>query len=624
MDRLSSAVGPSVTDNLEKEDKSSNTVTSDHLVIGSDRQFIDDIYAIALDPGNLDGFIDRLESESTDNSTTLYDHEKVAALSGMFKEHLVRAEAFLGRITSEHHSSLTAQVLAPFEDNAALLVDPKLQIAEINTHGQNTFEVSTGDSVDGLPFLEEDLDDLVVVLRRVLRDQSAPSALAHVRLRGSARVTAGKLVVLHVRRLSVQGLPDNTVSGRSGYALVVSTELSWPDALDQTLGEVFGLTAAERDIVRALVEGKVLKSIAQARNRSVGTVRVQLKSILAKTRARSQSELIRVTLSLMEMIKRAPDRFGRSDDLPGPRLPYLPLQFDPYNTLTRANGRRVDYLIQGDPDGKPVIFSHMGYGLIRWPPEAILLAQKHRLKVIAPVRPGFGSTDTVTKSDDILQVIREDNLALMDHLRVGSCPYVVQGNDMLFALDFALAHRARISTIIGLGARLPLPSKLQYPGMAKWHRFLLSNARHTPHLLYFTCKAAFTLGRKVGSEALFRNVYKNSPADLAMGNDAALLATLMESSKLALSESRDAAFVFARELLETESNWSNLVEESKDIPMWFVSGLQDAMTAPETLASYEDFYPWIEIERYADAGQHIFFQKYRELIPRIAESAHQA
>ncbi|MFK7967289.1 MAG: LuxR C-terminal-related transcriptional regulator [Burkholderiaceae bacterium] len=613
-----------MTDNLNNKDKSSSSETDDQFAIGSDQQFIDDIYAIALDPGNLDRFIDRLESEVTDDSKTRYDHEKVAALSGMFREHLIRAETFLDRIKSESHRSLTAQVLAPFEDSAALLVDPNLQIAEINTHGLNTFAVSSGDSVDGLPFMEEDLDDLVVLLRRLLRDQSAPSALAHVRLKGSAGISAGKLVVLHVRRLSVQGPPNQTVSGRSGYALIVSTELSWPDALDQTLGEVFGLTAAERDIVRALVEGKVLKSIAQDRDRSVGTVRVQLKSILAKTRARSQSELIRVTLSLMEMIKRAPDRYDRSNDLPGPHLPYLSLQFEPYKSFTRPNGRQVDFLIQGDPDGKPIIFSHMGYGLIRWRPEAILLAKAHKLKVIAPVRPGFGGTDTVTKTEDILQVIREDNLALMDHLEVGSCPYVVQGNDMLFALEFALSNRARISTIIGLGARLPLPSKLQYPGMAKWHRFLLSNARHTPHLLYFTCKAAFTLGRKVGSEALFRNVYKNSPADLAMGNDAELLATLMESSKLALSESRDAAFVFARELLETESNWSNIVEQSKDIPMWFVSGLQDGMTDPQTLASYEEYYPWIEIERFADAGQHIFFQKYRELIPRIAESAHQA
>lgn len=607
----------------KKHNEQRTTETDDSLETGSDQQFIDDIYAIALDPGYLDGFIDRLESDVAENPQTRYDHEKIATLSTMFKTHLTRAEAFLDRVEIENNDSPTAQALAPFEDSAALLIDANLQIAEVNPRGRDAFAVAPGHSVDGLPFHEEDLDQLVLLLRRLLREQSSQSALVHLRVKDASPGNPGNVLVMHARWLAIKGLNKQTVSGRSGHCLLASTELAWPEALDQTLQEVFGLTEAERDIVRSLVGGKVLKTIAQDRDRSLGTVRVQLKSILAKTRARSQSELIRVTLSLMDVIKRAPDRHNRADGSPDPRRPRLPLQFEPYQKFTRPNGRRVDYLIQGDPHGKPIIFSHMGYGLIRWPPAALALAKEHRLKVISVVRPGFGNTDTVSKKEDILQVIREDNLALLDHLGVERCPYVVQGNDMLFALDFALANRARISTIIGLGARFPLPSELQYPGMGKWHRFLLSNARHTPHLLYFTCKAAFTLGRKVGSEALFRNVHKNSPADLAMGDDPELLATLLESSKLALNESSTTAFVFAKELQETESNWANLVEAAKDIPMWFVAGLQDASANAKTIAAYQEFYPWVQIETHADAGQHIFFQKYADLIPRIAQTAHQ-
>ncbi len=588
----------------------------------ADHQFIDDIYDIALNPENLDSFIERLGSDRLDVEKVRNTLRKIEVLGDVFERHISRAETFLDRLDDDQHQSPLQKLLAPFDTTAAMIVDSSLHIVAFNNIAAQVFAIHTGDSIDILPFEEEDSDQLVLSLRRLLRQKSAEGKLIHLK----STDEAGRVVVFHAKWCDPSSSQADTESSLSGHILIASTELYWPAALDQTLQEVFALSEAERDIVRALVDGRTLKAIARDRNRSLGTVRTQLKSILAKTRAQSQSELIRVTLSLMEVIERSPELGTRKDMTAASqvcsKLPadHQNLTFKPYSTLQLQCGRRLDYLVQGPPDGKPILFSHMGYGLARWHPTAIDMAEQYNLKVITPVRSGFGKSDPVRKRDDILAVTRNDTLELMDHLGIECCPYVVQGNDMLFALDLAAEHSDRISEIIGLGGRLPLPSEMQYAGMGKWHHFFLSNARHAPHLLYFTTKAAFTLARKVGREKMFESIHKDSPADLAVISNAELAPTLLEASKLAVDEDTHAAFAYARELLETESDWSERVEAARNTPTWFISGLQDPLGDIATIAAYRERFPWISIEVVENAGQLLFFQKYRDLIPKFAEA----
>jgi DNA-binding CsgD family transcriptional regulator len=94
--------------------------------------------------------------------------------------------------------------------------------------------------------------------------------------------------------------PDRGPPGRP-LALVLSTELVWPEGFAQTVQEAFGLTGAEVEIVRGITLGLPVRDIAEARGRIAETVRTQLRSILAKTETHSQSELVRVVLGLMDV-----------------------------------------------------------------------------------------------------------------------------------------------------------------------------------------------------------------------------------------------------------------------------------------------------------------------------------
>jgi DNA-binding CsgD family transcriptional regulator len=58
------------------------------------------------------------------------------------------------------------------------------------------------------------------------------------------------------------------------------------------LRDGFGLTGSEVALALGLFRGQTLKEIAQVRNTSIATIRVQLRSLFAKTSTRRQAELV--------------------------------------------------------------------------------------------------------------------------------------------------------------------------------------------------------------------------------------------------------------------------------------------------------------------------------------------
>ena len=87
----------------------------------------------------------------------------------------------------------------------------------------------------------------------------------------------------------------------SGQLVVVeitngSTALSSGDLKE--LGNAFGLTSAETSILGSLASGGSLAEIADERGVAIETVRSQCKKLLAKTRSRRQSDLVKLVVAL--------------------------------------------------------------------------------------------------------------------------------------------------------------------------------------------------------------------------------------------------------------------------------------------------------------------------------------
>lgn len=67
-----------------------------------------------------------------------------------------------------------------------------------------------------------------------------------------------------------------------------------PEVVTKHLQEAYGLTRSEADVAIRLADGDSIPEISDRRRSAVGTVRIQVKSVLLKMGARRQSEVVRI------------------------------------------------------------------------------------------------------------------------------------------------------------------------------------------------------------------------------------------------------------------------------------------------------------------------------------------
>lgn len=574
--------------------------------------FIDQLYDIALDPQSLEPFIDAWNNAGLDARAARQNIKSIDAFDEAYHGHLNRAETFLSRASKIDAKPALAATLTPFNSVAAFIVGRDLTVLACNPGAQSVFGIEDGMNLSSMNVEAKAMEILKAGVQDVFTKADDPGRLLKIEFDGQHGPS-----LFQVRRVAKTALqPDD-------HALVVSTRYHWQSALGETLQEVFGLTAAEQGVVRAMVEGSDAKAIAAERGTSRGTVRGQIKSVLSKMHARTQSEVIRLVLSLRDV-----SQTDNVETITADRPPLYEASdcltaevWKPFRSVTLPDGRRMYYHDMGPTKGAPVLYSHMGYGMSRWHKPMLKLAFQHGLRIICPIRAGYGQSDNLDPKADILASTRADTLFLLKHLGIARLPYLTQGNDLLFAANFAAHHPQMVSEIIGICARPSLPGDLHYSGMGKWHRFFLSTAKHAPHLLKFTAKAAVALAKRIGLTEMFRQMNQRSAADMALLDVDDLRPVLLANAELVAGKTSDVSQAYTMEILATEADWSGLMRKCSDIKTWFVNGAEDPATDIATIAEYREAYPWIEVEVIADAGQLLIFQHFEDLIPRIAKAA---
>lgn len=574
---------------------------------------VDQLYDIALDPNSLHLFIDAWNGAGLDAQAARKAIETIDDFDAAYHAHLKRAQTFLDRGDGDDAGPDLAALLAPFEDLAAFIVDRNSQVVASNMGAQHALSMADGielADIDLAPDMKVALDG---VLSQIFSGGDQPDRLLHVPGKKGA-------ALFQIRPLA------NIATTRPQYALVVTTLYHWQAALGQTLEEVFKLTSAEQGVVKSLVEGMDAKSISAERGTSEGTVRGQIKSILSKMNARSQSEVIRLVLSLRDVSQGTPGTAVPQNE------PAQSLSYDwthdevwkPFKSIVLPDGRKMDYHDMGPKNGAPILFTHMGYCAVRWHGPMIKLAFQYGLRVIVPIRAGYGHSENIHPRADVLASTREDTSALLDYLEIEKLPYVSQGNDLIFSVDYASRFSQRITELIGICARPPLLGDKHYAGMSKWHRFFLSTAKHAPHLLNFTTRAAVAMAKRMGPIEFFRQANQSSPADLALLQDPELLPVLVANGALVVSKTTNMSRAYVMETLACEIDWTNLVVAAGNTPTWFVNGGEDPAMDIATISEYREAFPWIDIEVIPNAGQMLIYQHFDKVIPRLAAAAKRA
>ncbi|WP_225030208.1 LuxR C-terminal-related transcriptional regulator [Xinfangfangia pollutisoli] len=559
-------------------------------------EIVDRLYDVALDPIRLsellevwEGRVAPLRIGPMDQADPLNDPE--------IEAHMQRATVFLDRFEATKQEGGYRSVLQDIPRSAAFLSDGGMTVNAANRPAEVAFGLRDGSPFASLPFEPEDRALLSDVIRRVAGRKSGERV---VTLRIRSMVTQSPVIL----RVS----PIESDAPRP-LALVLSTELVWPDGFATTVQEAFGLTGAEVDIVRGITLGLPVKDIAEARGRSAETVRTQLRSILAKTETHSQSELVRVVLGLMDvaMIPIEPlepvAEMGRLE----PR---------PLHWLRISEERRLTWIEFGDPAGRPVLFMHLDYGLIRWPASAERAARRRGLRVIVPVRAGYGKTDLHPKGADHLRGVTLDYAAVLDHLGIRGAVVVPQGADLRFAMNLANQRPDLVCGILGCACQLPIRTAAQYDRMDKWQRFILANARYAPKILPFLVQAGFSLARRLGKDSFFRTVNGGSPADIETFAQPEVREAVLEGSEVCLARKWSAHEAFTRECIGSEKDWSDVVHACK-VPVLLLEGDQDPQAPVLTIRELAEAYPHVEIRFLPFTGQLLFFAQWPLVLDEV-------
>ena len=572
-------------------------------------EIVERLYDVAVDPIRLEELMEVWEDRAAplrDAAIPLEDPE--------IEAHMARATVFLDRYEAAQGADGPRSPLAEIARSAAFLSDGGAWVQAANRPAEQAFGIRDGGPFANLPFEEEDRAVLAGAIRRVASGRG--ERVVTLRIRSTV---SGSPVILRVSPVILRESPailrespgagGGSPSQVQPLALVVSTELVWPDGFATTVQEAFGLTVAEVEIVRGVTLGQPLRDIAGARGRSVETVRTQVRSVLSKTETHSQAELVRVVLGLMD-VALIPSPGGVAAARRGALEPR------PWAEMRGPDGRRLTWIEFGDPGGAPVLYMHLDFGLIRWTAAAERAAALRGLRIIVPVRQGYGRTEALAKGADHLAGVTLDYAAVMDHLGLKGAVVLPMGADLRFAMNLANTRPDLVRGIVGAACQLPIRTPGQYERMDKWQRFILANARYAPKVLPFLVQAGFSLARRLGKDAFFRQVNGGSPADMAAFARPDVRAAVLEGSDVCMVQKWSAHAAFTAECIGSEKDWSAVVR-AVTVPVVLLQGDQDPQSPVETIRELAVDFPQLQVRFLPGNGQLLLFNDWPEVLETV-------
>ena len=409
------------------------------------------------------------------------------------------------------------------------------------------------------------------------------------------------------RLLFVHLKPFLAGNGRA-QVLAITGEHPWPRELSDFLARIFALTPAEIEVMRLLAVGGTVAAIARSTDRSVGTVRSQLHSILEKTGTRTQAELLRLSLLLLESV---PFEMGVR------RMPSPPEEHQRFFRMT--DGRRIEVLTFGDPGGRAVIWMQSTYGFYRLPRAAEADMRRRRLRVLVPFRAGYCGSDPPPKGRDNFEVAVEDMRTIMAQLRIASAPVVAPGDDIRIALMFAQAEPRRVCHIFGIGSGFPILNDTQYRRLIPPARFVRACARYTPKVLPFMVRSVVMTITRYGVERYLRGILARIPADARAFAEPEVSGAFVEGvERLFFRENRSVA-AFCAELVLLNRDWPTGLGQVA-CPVTLIHGEQDANAQFETALEYCAMYPNWRFIGYPDEGELVAHVRWTDVLDLIEQA----
>lgn len=260
----------------------------------------------------------------------------------------------------------------------------------------------------------------------------------------------------------------------------------------------------------------------------------------------------------------------------------------PSREIRMSDGRRLTVLRIGDPWGRSVIWlqSQLGFFTPTRSGEADL--KRLGIRLLVPIRAGYGPSDPAPPGQDILDVAVEDTMAVMNALNVPRAPVVALVDDIWIAL--ALARRApdRVNGILGMGVGFPVTQPEHYRRLHPVGQFFRACARHAPHLLPFLLRLIRARMIRSGLDSHARSNMR-SPSDLEAMDNPDIFDAWMRGWTYLYGTGRTSKAALCAELRRFHGDWPRELGHVA-CPVTLLHGEEDGNNPYETAREMAETY----------------------------------
>lgn len=282
--------------------------------------------------------------------------------------------------------------------------------------------------------------------------------------------------------------------------LVSLSYIHWSDSLLDRLGDAFGLTEAETDVLGGYLKQQSQRQIAKERGRSVETVKGQSKTILRKTGCTRMADVVRLSASIAYLLRQMPDAAEEANDL---KL-WQTLKGPSFRTLDHQ-GRTLAYYTHGSGK-RAILFVH---ALIMGPflhPKTLSALDAADTRIIAPSRPGYGYTSPAKSRGQYLEQTIADTLTILEHEGIKDLTIVAHQLGTSHAYRIAAALGPNANALVILNGSVPIDDAY-FASMERRTRFAGVAIRHAPSVLRMATELGIRNFKRKGVQDFLRDRY---------------------------------------------------------------------------------------------------------------------
>lgn len=390
--------------------------------------------------------------------------------------------------------------------------------------------------------------------------------------------------------------------GAECQVVIEGLDFQWTQGAERMLVASFGLSPAEVDIVRNLLNGSTLREIAASSGRSEHTVRNQAKSVLAKTGAPSQVDLIRLVAFLID--KGTREKTARTGAVALRN-----------NVLNMKTGLKMQLFQCGDPEGRPVLYLH---GMLDGMAPLYFLQDRFTaagLRVFAPARPGYALSDPASDpaaaldaitahADELIQTYDLNSTLILGQMAGGVVGHIVcarLGN--------------RIAGMVAVSSGGPVIRHRQIAKMAPRQRAMAYTARYAPSLLPFFVRAGVALVDNGEAGHLMDSLYRTGSHERLVVERLDLSELMYAGYRFAVQSGTEG---FTSDGQTMVRNWEPLIKQATQ-PVIHLHGAHDPVIPAEETREFANRHSLIDFRLRPDAGQFLLYEEPETVLSAIKQ-----